>query len=185
MKAKDIRKGNCIVHNKTPFRVMDFHHHTPGNLRAHVQLKLRNLLTGNQIELKVGSTDDLEDADVMTYDATFLYADSEGFHFMNDTNYDQVTFNSDMIGDGKYYLIDQMKVMVMTFNDVPIGVELPKTVILSVEETEPEIKGASVSNVGKPAKTNTGFTVTVPPFIKQGEKIEVSTETGEFMGRAS
>lgn len=185
MKAKDIRKGNIVLFNGVPCRIMEFHHHTPGNLRALVQLRMRNLLTGSQVETKVASTDDLPEADVFTYDATFMYGDADGFHFMHSETYDQIAITTELMGDGKYYLQDGMKIMVMTFNGEPIGVQLPKSVVLVVSETEPEVKGGTVSNTGKPATTNTGLTLQVPAFIKQGEKIEVSTETGEFLGRAN
>lgn len=184
MKAKDVRKGDAVIYNGVPYRVMDFHHHTPGNLRAHVQTKLRNLLTGTQTEVKFSSTEELPEADVYAFDATYLYADGDGFHFMNTSTFDQVTLSKELVGDGSYYLQDEMKVKILSYNDAPIGVELPKSVVLVIKDTEPEVKGATVSNVGKPATTTSGLSLTVPPFIKVGERIEVSTETGEFMSRA-
>jgi elongation factor P len=184
MKAKDVRKGTVLLHNNAPYRVMDFHHHTPGNLRGMVQVKLRNLKTGGQTEAKFGSTEELEEAEVYTSEATFLYGDATGYHFMNSASYEEVEISEEMIGDNKYYLMDGLKVAVMTWNGDVIGLQLPKTVILTVADTEPELKGSTITNQQKSAKTDTGLTISVPPFIKIGEKVEVATETGQFMGRA-
>lgn len=184
MKASDIRRGSVVLHNNVPHRVMEFRHHTPGNLRAMVQAKLRNLLTGNQTEIKWSSTEELLEADVLTTRATYLYSDAEGFHFMNEETYDQVTLDNDVMGDAIYYVEEQMKVDLTLFEGAPIGISLPSTVVLTVQETSPEIKGATASNSPKPAKTNTGLTISVPPFIKEGERVVVSTADGSYIERA-
>lgn len=184
MRAKDIRKGNVIMHNKVPHRVLDFAHRTPGNLRAFVQMKLRNVMNGSQTEARFASDDDLEFADLSTYNASFLYSDESGFHFMNSENYEQIALQPDLVGEAKYYLIEEMVVEISTLDERPIGISLPKTVTLEVVETAPEIKGATATNVGKPATMNTGLVVTVPPFIKQGEKIIVDTTDGSYLSRA-
>lgn len=184
MKANEIRRGTVIMYNKVPHRVMDFHHHTPGNLRAMVQTKLRNLLSGNQTETRFSSTEDLEEADVTTQPATYLYADQAGYNFMNSETYEQVTLSTETLGDGVHYLQDEMKVDITFFNGDPIGIELPQTVVLTVVDTSPELRGATASNSPKPAKTNTGLTLNVPPFIKVGEKIVVSTSEGKYLSRA-
>lgn len=184
MKAKDIRKGTVIIYKDAPHSVMDFQHRTPGNLRAFVQAKLRNLLNGTQTETRFSSTEDLPIADVYSFDATFLYREGSDFHFMNTDSYDQITLTEELLGDSVYYLVEEMKVQVNTFNEAPISVNLPKTVVLVIEDTEPELKGASVSNAPKPAKTNTGLTVTVPTFLKIGDKIVVDTESGAYLSRA-
>jgi elongation factor P len=184
MKASDIRKGAVIMYNNVPHRVMDFHHHTPGNLRAMVQTKLRNLLSGNQTEVRFSSTEDLEEANVITAAATYLYSDATGYHFMFKESFEEVTLSEEMLGDGKYYLQDQMEVDITNYDESPIGVSLPQTVTLTIEETEPGIKGATASNSPKSAKTDTGLQLMVPTFIKQGEKILVSTNDGKYLGRA-
>ncbi len=184
MKAKDIRKGTVIMYNNAPYRVMDFHHHTPGNLRAMVQTKMRNLLSGTQTEVRFSSTEDLEEADLFTFAASFLYSDSEGYHFMNLESYDQMTISKEVVGDGIYYLKEEMQVEISTFNEAPISVKLPKTTILTVADTEPEFKGATASNSPKPAKTDTGLSLSVPPFVKIGDRIVVDTEEGRYMSRA-
>lgn len=184
MKANDIRRGVVIMHNNAPHRVIDFHHHTPGNLRAMVQTKLRNLLSGSQTEVRYSSTENIEEADVMTSPATYLYADTEGYHFMNSDSYEEVAISPEVLGDGKYFLQDQMAVEITTYNGEPIGINLPQTVVLTVVETEPELRGATASNSPKPATTDTGLTVSVPPFIKVGDKILVNTAESKYLSRA-
>lgn len=184
MKANEIRKGSVVMHNGVPHRVMEFHHHTPGNLRAMVQTKLRNLLSGNQTEVRFSSTEELEEADVTTYAATYLYNDVDGYHFMSSQNYEEIVMSAKVLADGVYYLQDQMQVNITSYNGDPIGVELPSTVILTVAETEPELRGATASNSPKPAKTDTGLSLTVPPFVKIGDKIVVNTAEGTYLSRA-
>lgn len=184
MKASSIRKGSVIMYNKSPYRVMDFHHHTPGNLRAMVQTKLRNLLNGSQTEVRFSSTEDIEEADVMTLKATFLYHDGDGYHFMYAESYEQVTISNETLGDSIYYLKDQMDVDITTYNSEPIGIQLPSTVTLEIVDTEPDMKGATQSSSYKPAKTDTGLTLGVPPFVNIGDKIVVRTEDNQYVKRA-
>ncbi len=184
MKASDIRRGNVILHNGQPFRVMDFNHHTPGNLRAMVQTKLRNLLTGNSTEVRFSATENIEEADVFFSKATYLYSDADGYHFMRTENFDQFSINAETLGDAVYYLQEQMEVEVTDYNGDPIGIVVPQTVILTVVETEPELKASTASNSPKPAKTETGLQLTVPPFIKEGERIVVNTVEGIYVKRA-
>lgn len=184
MKAKDVRKGNIILYNNQPYKVMDFHHHTPGNLRAMVQTKLRHLMNGSQTEVRFSSTEDLKEADVFTFDASYLYHDSAGYHFMNTASYEEVTIEDTLVGDSAGFFKDGMVVTVMNYNGSAIGITLPPTVVMEIVECEPGLKGATVTNVQKPAKTDTGLQVSVPPFIKIGDRITVSTEDGKYMSRA-
>jgi len=184
MKANDIRKGNVILYNGAPHKVMEFHHHTPGNLRAMIQTKLRNLLTGNQTETRFSSTEEVTEADVYTYKATYLYSDNTGFHFMNNESYEQLALDKDTLGDAVYYLQEQMEVEITSFEGNPIGVGLPTSVVLTIAETEPEMRGATASNSPKPATTDTGLSLNVPPFIKVGEKIVVNTQDGSYVSRS-
>ncbi len=184
MKATEIRKGKVLVYKDTPYKVMEFQHVTPGKGNAVVQTKMRNLLNGTQTDVRFNSSETVEEADVFSFKATYLYSDNTGYHFMNADNYEQLLLSEELLGDGKYYLQDQMEVSITTYNDDPIGVELPQTVILTVAETEPELKGATASNSPKPATTDTGLQLTVPPFVKEGERIVVNTESGTYMTRA-
>ena len=183
-RAKDLRRGNVVLRGATPFKVIEQFHNTPGKGRATVWLKLRNLLNGTQTEVTLGSVEDVEIADIFTFQATYLYHDAEGYHFMNSESYDQIAISDQVMGDSAYYLQEEMKVHVTTFNDEPIGVELPTTVVLTIVETEPELKGATVTHSQKPAKTETGLQLTVPPFVKEGDKIIVNTEEGTYISRA-
>ncbi|MFN8392263.1 MAG: elongation factor P [Bdellovibrionota bacterium] len=184
MKAKDIRKGKVILFKDAPHSVMEFTHRTPGNLRAFVQAKLRNLITGQQTETRFSSTEDLTLADVYAFDATYLYKDTSGYHFMNSETYEETVINDELIADNYYYLSDGMKVSINTYNENPISITLPKTVVLTIEDTAPELRGATASNSPKPAKTNTGLTLSVPPFLKIGDKIVVDTEEAAYLSRA-
>ena len=184
MKAKDIRRGTVILHNNTPYRVMDFHHHTPGNLRAMVQTKLRNLLTGTQTEVRFSSTEDIPEADVFTLSATYLYSDVNGFNFMNRESYEEVHLTREAIGEASYYLQDGMTVDICMYNGNPIGVDLPKTTVLTIADTEPEMRGATASNSPKPAKTDTGLNLSVPPFVKIGDRVVVDTQEGKYISRS-
>ena len=184
MKANDVRKGTVLLHNGAPHRVMEFTHVTPGKGQAVVQTKLRNLMTGSQTEVRFSSTESVDEADVYSFKATYLYSDSDGYYFMNQQDYEQLTLSAELLGDDVPFLQEQMEVDVTTFESNPIGVKLPQTVVLTITETEPEMKGATASNSPKPATTDTGHTLSVPPFIKQGEKVIVSTDTGEYVSRA-
>lgn len=184
MKAKDVRKGQTILYKGVPHRVLEAVHRTPGNLRAFVQMKLRNVMTGVQCDDRFSSFDDVDQADMGNFKATYLYSDDTGHHFMNADNFETVTLNEELIGDSKFYLFEGLAVDVQTFEDNPIGVQLPKTVVLEVVDTAPELKGATQTNVGKPATLNTGLVVSVPPFIKIGEKISIDTEEGRYLSRA-
>lgn len=183
MKAKDMRKGTVIVYRDAPHQVFDFQHRTPGNLRAFIQVKLRNLITGAQCETRFSSTEDVPVADVYSLDATYLYQDSEGYHFMNSQNYEEIVLKEDIVSDNKFYLQDNMSIQITTYNEEPIGIQLPKTVTLTIVETQPEMRGATASNSPKPATTDTGLTLSVPPFLKVGDKIIVDTTEGLYLSR--
>lgn len=183
MKAKDIRKGNVILHNNTLYRIMDFNHHTPGNLRAMVHMKMRNLMTGAQAEHRFGSTEEINIVDVFLAPASFLYSDNNGYHFMNQESYEEITISDELIDDAKYYLQEGMVIQVSIYEEQVIGVELPQTVVLTIAETEPGIKGATASNSPKSAKTDTGLQLSVPNFLKEGDKVVVDTTTGKYMSR--
>jgi elongation factor P len=184
MKAKDVRRGTVIKFKNNLYSVMDFHHHTPGNLRAMVHMKLRNLMNGTQMEHRFSSTEEIETADVFNQPATFLYADQNGYHFMNSETYEEVTISDELIGTGKYYVQEGMQVQLSMYEENPIGIQLPQTVTLEIAETEPGMKGATATNSPKPAKTDTGLQLSVPQFVNIGDKVIINTETGEYQSRA-
>jgi len=173
-----------VKFNNELYSVFKMEHRTPGNLRGFVQAKMRNFKTGTMIEHRFSSEDRLEKAMLDEQEMEYLYDDGEYFYFMNIETYEQMHLTKDLLGDATDYLIPNMKVAVEFYKGSPMSVELPPNVVLTVVETEPGLKGATVSNVTKPAKLETGLVVQVPPFINEGEKIRVSTSEGAYMERA-
>ena len=173
-----------IKFNNELYSVFKMEHRTPGNLRGFVQVKMRKLSTGTMMEHRFSSEDRVERAALDEHEMEYLYDDGEYFYFMNTETFEQMHLMKDLLGDATNFLIPNLKVAVEFFEGKPISVELPPSVDLTVVETEPGIKGATVSNVTKPAKTETGLVVQVPPFINEGEKIRVSTSESAYLERA-
>jgi len=184
LSATQLRPGMVIKFNNELYSVFSMTHRTPGNLRGFVQAKMRSLRTGSMTEHRFSSEDKVEKAQLDEHDMEYLYDDGEYFYFMNVENYEQMHLTRDLLGDATNYLIPQLKVTVEFYEGKPISVELPATVDMTVVETEPGLKGATVSNVTKPAKMETGLVVQVPPFITEGEKIRVNTSEGTYQERA-
>jgi elongation factor P len=183
MKATLLRAGMIIKHEGDLFAVYSVDHRTPGNKRAAMQTKMRNLRTGSMIDYRFRAEDSLEKVTVDEVDFEYLYSDGEGHHFMNTENYEQVALQNDIVGDSKDYLIANMPVKIEYYDDKPIGVLLPDTVDLTVVETEPSIQKATASAVMKPAKLETGLVINVPPFVGTGDKVRVDTSEGRYMQR--
>ena len=179
-----MRPGMVVKFNNDLFSVFSVAHRTPGNLRGFVQAKMRNLRSGTMIEHRFSSEDKVERAILEEVEMEYLYDDGENYYFMNTENYEQTHLSKELLGDATNYLIPQLKVKVEFYEGKPISVELPASVDMTVIETEPGIKGATVSNVTKPAKLETGLVVQVPPFISEGEKIRVSTSESAYLERA-
>jgi elongation factor P len=184
MQANDIRRGMIIMYNNAPYRVLDFQHRTPGNLRAFVQAKIRNLKSGSSTEVRFSSTENIERASLEDHEMEYLYSDGDMHHFMNTENYEQIALDVESLGDSMNYLTVGTKIQVQFFEGSPMGVELPPAVELTVVETAPELKGATASNSPKPAKLETGVSVQVPPFIKEGDRIRVDPSKGVYLERA-
>jgi len=182
--STQLRPGMVVVFNKELHTVFKMEHRTPGNLRGFVQAKMRNFRTGSMMEHRFSSEDKIEKASLDEQEMEYLYDDGEYFYFMNTTTYEQLHLTKDLLGDATNFLIANLKVKVQFYEGLPLSVDLPPTVDLKVLETEPGIKGATVSNVTKPAKLETGLVVQVPPFIVEGEKIRVSTAESAYMERA-
>ena len=182
--ATQLKRGMCIKHDNDLYRVVETQHKTPGNLRGMVQAKIRRLKTGSNIEHRFRSEDRVERAILDENDMEFLYRDGDMYHFMNSETFEQIGLSDDVLGDAVSYLVANIKLKVEMYEGRPVGIELPLTVEMTVVETEPAIKGASVSNVGKPAKLETGLTVQVPPFISEGDRIRINTSTGAYVERA-
>jgi elongation factor P len=182
--ATQMRPGMIIKHNNELHAVFSVEHRTPGNLRAFIQAKLRNLRTGAMFEHRFRSPDPIERVVVDEIPMEFLYSDGDDYYFMNTENYEQTNLKHEMLGDAVEYLISNLQIKVSFFDGVAVGIELPQTVELTVVETEPGLKSATASSVTKPAKLETGLIVQVPPFINQGEKIRVDTAEGAYLSRA-
>jgi elongation factor P len=182
--STQMRPGMVVKFNNDLFSVFSVAHRTPGNLRGFVQAKMRNLRSGAMMEHRFSSEDRVERAILDEVEMEYLYDDGENYYFMNTENYEQTHLSKELLGDATSYLIPQLKVKVEFYEGKPMSVELPATVDMTVVETEPGMKGASVSNVTKPAKLETGLVVQVPAFIKENEKIRVNTAEGTYLERA-
>jgi elongation factor P len=182
--STQLRPGMVIKFNNELYSVFKMEHRTPGNLRGFVQVKMRKLSSGSMMEHRFSSEDKVERASLDEHEMEFLYDDGEYYYFMNTETFEQMHLMKDLLGDATNFLISNLKVNVEFYEGKPISVELPPSVDLLVVETEPGMKGATVSNVTKPAKLETGLVVQVPPFITEGEKIRVSTSESAYLERA-
>jgi elongation factor P len=182
--ATQLRPGMVVKFNNELHTVFSMVHRTPGNLRGFVQAKMRNIRSGSMIEHRFSSEDKVERVSLDEQEMEYMYDDGESYYFMNTENYEQMHLSKEMLGDGVWYLIPQLKVNVEFYEGKAISVELPPSVEMEIKETEPSLKGSTVSNVTKPATTETGLVVQVPPFIGAGERIRVNTTDGSYLERA-
>ena len=182
--ATQMRPGMIIKHNNELHAVFSVEHRTPGNLRAFIQAKLRNLRTGAMFEHRFRSPDPIERVIVDEISMDFLYSDGDDYYFKNTENYEQTHLKRDTLGDSVEYLIPNLQIRVSFFDGVAVGIELPQAVEMTVIQTEPGLKSATASSVTKPATLETGLVVQVPPFINEGEKIRVDTAEGAYLSRA-
>jgi len=182
--ANDIRKGQVIKFNGEPHLVMETQHRTPGNLRAFVQVKMRNLRYGKSLDQRFASTDTIEVLPTDRRVLEFSYADRDTYAFIDPDTFDQIEISATTLGDVKNYLTAGGKVDVLFVDEKALTVEVPSTVTLKVIESADGVKGDTASNVQKPAVLETGLTINVPLFVKVGELIRVSTEDGTYLGRA-
>ncbi len=184
IQATQMKRGMCIKHENDLFRVVATQHITPGNWRGMVQAKIRNLRTGSIIEHRFRSEDRIERAILDEIEMEYLYPEGDLYYFMNNDTFEQIGLSAEVLGDAVNYLIPNIKLLIEFHDDKPVGIEMPMSVLMKVIETEPAIKGASVSNVGKPAKMESGLVVSVPPFIAEGDTIKIETATGTYLERA-
>ena len=182
--ATQIRRGMVIVFEGEPCRVVEFRHHTPGNLRAMIQTKLRSIRTGSSFEHRFRSADTIEKASLEQHEMEYLYSDGSHHHFMNTETFEQIALSDDELGDAAQWLTPGLKIQVEFYEGTPIGIDLPPSLELTVTQTEPSLKGATVSNVNKPATLENGVTIQVPPFVNQGDRIRVDPGEGRYIERA-
>ena len=183
IQATQLKRGMCIKHDNDLYRVVEAQHKTPGNLRGLVQAKIRHLKSGSIIEHRFRSVDMVERAHLDETEMEFLYQDGDMYHFMNNETFVHIDLSAEVLGEAVPYLIANIKLKIEMYEGRPVGIELPQTVDMTIVETEPSIKGGSVTNVGKPAKMETGLVVQVPAFISEGERIRIDTATGSYVER--
>jgi len=181
--ATQMRPGMIIKHKEQLHLVFSVEHRTPGNLRAFIQAKLKNIRTGAMFVERFRSPDPIERVIVDEIKMEYLYADGEDYYFM-DENFEQTMLKHETIGDAVEFLTPNLQISVSFYDGKAVGIDLPTYVEMTVMETEPGIKSATASSVTKPAKMETGLVVQVPPFINEGEKIRVDTAEGTYMSRA-
>jgi len=172
-----IKVGNDL------FRILDLHHLTPGNKRAHIQVRMRNIRTMTLADEKFRAEEDVERATLDEREMQYLYSDADNFYFMDTSTYEQIHISAEAMGESKNYLIGDAIIRVEFYESEPVGIELPPTVDLVVKETVPGIRGATASAQVKPATLETGVVVSVPAFVNEGDKIRINTETGEYQAR--
>jgi elongation factor P len=182
--ATQIRNGQILQLEGALFRVTGMNHVTPGKGPAHVQVKLKNLRSGTNKEIRYASSDKVEKVDVITVKMDYSYSDGDSYVFMDLETYEQTTIPEDAIGGDKLYLVPNTTVDVQTFESRVIGISLPKVVEMEITETPPEVKGGTATAQTKPATLETGLVVNVPGFVNTGEVIRVDTDTGKYLERA-
>jgi elongation factor P len=185
IKAGQISKGMCLIIKGAPYLVVEREFVNPGKGSAFVRLKMKNLMTGSALKETMKSNDNVEEADVYDKDSQFLYADGEGYHFMDNENYEQYHVPAEGLEDKGLYMKDGDSYRVVFFGDKAIDIQLPTKMVFVVTEAPEAIKGDTVTGATKMVTCETGLTVKVPIFIKEGEKVLVNTETGEYVERVN
>jgi elongation factor P len=184
MRATELRPGYGVKMDGKLFVITNFEHRTPGNLRAFIQVKLRNVVTGQIIEKRLSSSDDVEVVDLDRRPMEYLYSDNTGATFMDTESFDQIVIPAGVLGDALKYLRPNSSATVLMHDGNPVSIELPSAVELTITETTPGIKKATVTNVQKEAVCETGLKIRVPDFIEQGETVKVNTSDGTYISRA-
>ncbi|OGC70717.1 elongation factor P [candidate division WWE3 bacterium RIFOXYC1_FULL_39_7] len=183
MLANDLKTGIIFKENGQPFLVMKYEHIKSARGGANVKVKARHLLTGQVLEKSYLASAKMESADVLRKNAQYLYKDTN-YVFMDPDTFDQITMNSDVVGDSAVFLKEGESVQVMYFEGNPVSIELPITMIFEITYTEPGFKGNTVSNVYKDAVLDNGASIKVPTFAKIGDKIKIDTRSGTYISKA-
>tara|TARA_B100000767_G_scaffold275489_1_gene312754 strand:- start:9283 stop:9927 length:645 start_codon:yes stop_codon:yes gene_type:complete len=187
MKATDIKKGNVIEHNNAAYQVRDIEKSSAQGRGGNVTYRftLYAVANGSKLDLSLRADDELQELDLIRRESSFSYLDGDAFVFLDNEDYSSHTVDADKVGDLAKYISEGLEgVFVQIIDDSPIGIQLPASVVLEVIDTPPELKGGSATKRSKPATLSTGIEIQVPEYIVNGEKIIVSTSTGEFGGRA-
>ena len=184
MRASEVRRGQAVIIDGKLFVVTNADHNTPGNLRAKVQFKLRDVTKGTIMDKRVGATDDIETTNLDSRNVEYLYSDNEGHVLMDLETYEQDTISKEVFGDDIKFLKPNTQLTALFHDGKIVSYDLPKTVDLKVTDTAPGIKGATATNQMKDAVLETGLATRVPPFIEVGEVVRISTDGGNYMSRA-
>jgi elongation factor P len=184
MKASEVRKGAVLMFEGQPCRVLDFQHRTPGNLRAFVQMRMRNLISGNTFDTRFSATDYMDEARLDTKEFQVMYRDDQGVHAMDSETYDQMTVPLDTAGEAVEWLEPEMHFQAELLDGKVVGLQLPAAMEYTIVETAPVMRGATKTASNKPAKLNNGKTINVPEFLEEGTRVRVDPRTGTYLERA-
>jgi elongation factor P len=182
----DFRRGLRVMVEGNPYQVLDFQHVKPGKGNQFTRTRLRNLLTGQQLERTFKSGERFPVPDVQNIEMTFLYKDDSGYNFMNQTTFEQITILEHEIDDSKNFLIENLPVVVLFYNERPVSVDVPKAINMKIAQTEPGVKGDRVTGATKQATLETGLVVNVPLHINEGDLVRIdTTEGGAYVSRVT
>lgn len=183
--TSDFKKGLKIMIEGKPYVIVDFQHVKPGKGNQFTRTKMRNMLTGQNLESTFKSGEKFEVPNVENKEMNFLYKDDNGYSFMDQESYEQITMNEEDVGESRFYLTENLKVVILFYNEKAVAVDVPKAVNLKVEKSDPGIKGDRVSGATKPATMETGLVVQVPLHINEGDVLRIDTSTGEYVERVN
>jgi elongation factor P len=181
--ASDLRKGLKVQIDGAPYIVIDFEFSKPGKGQALYRCKMRNMITGNQLVQTYRSNDKFDEAGLEESTMQYLYNQGDEFHFMNTETFDQIMLTSEQIGDNVHFLLDNMEVEMLFFDGQAIDISLPTFVDLTVTQADPWVKGDTSGTDTKPVTVETGYELQVPPFVGEGDKIQIDTRTGAYVTR--
>jgi elongation factor P len=182
--ATQIRRGMAIMFDGEPCRVIEFHHHTPGNLRAMVHAKMRKLKSGTTVEHRFRAADSIDQAALETHELEFMYKAGPVLHFMNTETYDQYELDEETLGDAAPWVTEGMRIVAEFFEGSPVAIDLPNSMTLEIAETAPVLRGATKTSSNKPATLSNGVTVSVPEYLSTGDRVRVNPNTGDYIDRA-
>ncbi len=183
--TSDFKKNLKLMVEGKPYVVVDFQHVKPGKGNQFTRTKLRNMLTGQNLEVTFKSGEKFEVPNVENKEMSFLYKDDSGFNFMSQETFEQIAMSEEDLGESRYYLTENLKVVVLFYNEKAVAVDVPKAVNLKVAKADPGIKGDRVSGATKPATMETGLTVNVPLHINEGDVLRIDSSTGDYVERVS
>lgn len=183
--TSDFRRNLAILFQGEPYEITEFQHHKPGKGASIVRTKLRNLKTGNNIDVTFRSGDKVERPDLEQREVEYLYQTEDIYHFMDQANFEQFEVSAKLIADRSNFMMENMKVQLLFFKGEPISIELPNHIVLQIVQCDPATRGDTVSGATKPAKVTTGYVCQVPLFVNEGDKIRIDTRTGEYIERAA